>query len=190
MSGDEASDDEIGGFTDAFAKANEFLEVTGFKVGEASATSPTRKSSFDSWTNYYRSLLIRPGQIVQQLYPTIGQCEMLDADILKRDKPQLIRQLNSLKAQFETHFNTLIEELSDTPQNVLVRGIPGDLTSHQTRKINLYYADLQAEITTKITRLTDIHSDIAKRYARIMIKVDYADVAPAAARPSYSTGTP
>ena len=187
MSGDEASDDKIGGFTDAFAKANEFLEVTGFNFGEASATSPTRKSSFDSWTNYYRSLLIRPGQIVQQLYPTIGQCETLDADILKRDKPQLIRQLNSLKAQFETHFNTLIEELSDTPQDVLLRGIPGDLTSHQTRKVNMYYTDLQAEITTRITRLTDIHSDITKRYARIMIKVDYADVAPAAARPCQST---
>ena len=86
MSGDEASDDEIGGFTDAFPKANEFLEVTGFNFGEASTTSPTRKSSFDSWTNYYRSLLIRPGQIVQQLYPTIGQCERLDAEVLKRDK--------------------------------------------------------------------------------------------------------
>ena len=114
----------------------------------------------------------------------------VNADILKRDKPQLIWQLNFLKAQFETHFNTLIEELSDTPQNVLIRGIRGDLTSHQMCKINLYYADLQAEITTKITRLTDIHSDIAKRYARIMIKVDYADAAPAAARPSQSAGAP
>ena len=131
---------------------------------------------------------MKPGQILQQLYPTIGQCETLDADTLKREKPQLIRQLNSLKAQFETHFNTLIEDLSDTPQDVLLRGIPGDLTSHQTRKVNLYYTDLQAEITTRITRLTDIHSNIAKLYARIMIKVDYADVAPAAARPSQRTG--
>ena len=107
---------------------------------------------------------------------------------MKRDKLQLIRQLNSLKAQFETHFHTLIEELSDTPQDVPLRGIPGDPTSHQTRKVNMYYTDLQAEITTRITRLTDIHSDIAKRYAWIMIKVDYADVAPAAARPSQSIG--
>ena len=147
MSGEETSDDEIGGIADAFTKAKEFLEVTSFKFGKASASasnSPTRKSSLASWTNHYRSLMMKPGQIVQQLYPTISQCETLDADILKRDKPQLIRQLNSLKAQFETHFNTLIEELSDTPQNMLVRGIPGDLTSHQTRKINLYYADLQA----------------------------------------------
>ena len=68
--------------------------------------------------------------------------------------------------------------------------MPGDLTSHQTRKGNIYFTDLQAQITTRITRLTDIHSNIAKRYARIMIKVDYANVAPAAARPSQSTGAP
>ena len=71
---------------------------------------------------------------------------------------------------------------------MLVRGIPGDLTSQQKRKVNLYYADLQAEITTNITRLTDIHSDIAKRYTKIMIKVDFADVAPAAASSSQSIG--
>ena len=125
--------------------------MTGFNFGEASANSPTRKSALDSWTNYYRSLLIKPGQIVQQLYPTIGQCETLDADTLKREKPQLIRQLNSLKSQFKTHFNTLIEVLSDTPQDVLVRGILGDLTSQQKRTVNSYYADLQAEITTNLT---------------------------------------
>ena len=74
MSGEETSDDELGGFADTFAKAKEFLEVTGFNFGKASASSPTRKSSLDSWTNYYRSLLMKPGQIVQQLYPTISQC--------------------------------------------------------------------------------------------------------------------
>ena len=119
------------GLSDAFAKANEFSEVTGFTFGDDSANSPTRKSAMDSWTNYYRSLVMKPGQVVQLLYPVIGQCESLEADNLKRNKPQLLRQLNSLKGQFETHFNTLIEALSDTPQDVLVRGIPGDLTSHK-----------------------------------------------------------
>ena len=77
MSGEETSDDEIGGITDAFAKAKEFLEVTGFNFGEASASanSPTRKSSLASWTNYYRSLVMKLGQIVQKLYPTISKCE-------------------------------------------------------------------------------------------------------------------
>ena len=193
MSGEETSDDEIGGIADAFAKAKEFLEVTSFKFGEASAfasNSPTRKSSLASWTNYYRSLMMKPGQIVQQLYPTISQCETLDAEVLKRDKPQLIRQLNALKTQFETQFQTLIEELSSIPQEVLLRGIPGDPTAHQTRKVDLYYTELQAEITAKITRLTDIHSDIATRYALIMIKVDYVNVTPLVTRPSQSIGVP
>ena len=107
MSEENTSDDEIVGIADAFAKAKEFLEVTSFKFGEASASasnSPTRKSSLASWTNYYRSLMMKLGQIVQQLYPTISQCETLDAETLKRDKPQLIWQLNTLKTQFETQF--------------------------------------------------------------------------------------
>ena len=53
MSGEETSDDELGGFTDAFAKAKEFLEVTGFNFGgttSASENSPTRKTSLAKWT--------------------------------------------------------------------------------------------------------------------------------------------
>ena len=73
---------------------------------------------------------------------------------------------------------------------MLLRGIPGNPTAHQTRKANLYYADLQAEITAKITKLTDIHSDIAKGYTMIMIKVDYVDVSPPAARSNQSMGVP
>ena len=94
MSGEETADDEVGGITDAFSKAKEFLEVTSFNFGKATASapnSPTRKSSLASWTNYYWSLMMKPGQIVQQLYPTITQCETLDAETLKRDMPQLIR---------------------------------------------------------------------------------------------------
>ena len=133
---------------------------------------------------------MKPGQIVQQLYPTISQCETLDAKVLKREKPQLIRQLNTLKTQFETQFQILIEELGSIPQEVLLRGIPEDPSAHQTHKVGLYYTDLQAEITAKITKLTDIHNDIATRYALIMVKVDYVGVSPLVARPSQSTGMP
>ena len=69
---------------------------------------------------------MKPGQIVQKLYPTISQCETLDAEVLKREKPQLIRQLNALKTQFEKEFQTLIEELSSIPQELLLRGIMGE----------------------------------------------------------------
>ena len=187
---EEASDDKLGGITEAFTMAREFLEVTGFHFGEASASanSPTRKSSLASWTNYYRSLVMKPGQIVQKLYPTISQYETLDAEVLKREKPQLIRQLNALKTQFEKEFQTLIEELSSIPQEVLLRGIMGEPSTHQTCKVSSYYIELQTEISTKIKKLTEIHSDIATRYAEIMVKVDYVNVSPPVARLSQSTG--
>ena len=82
---------------------------------------------------------MKPGQIVQQLYPTISQCETLEAKVLKREKLQLIRQLNTLKTQFENQFLILIEELSSIPQEVQLRGITGKPNVHQSRKVSLYY---------------------------------------------------
>ena len=49
---------------------------------------------------------------------------------------------------------------------------------------------LQTEISTKITKLTEIHSDIATQYAEIMVKVDYVNVSPLVARLSQSMGMP
>ena len=133
---------------------------------------------------------MKPGQIVQKLYPTISQCEILDADILKREKPQLIRQLNTFKVQFDKEFQTLIEELSSVPQEVLLRGIMGEPTQHQTRKVSSYFMELQMEISTKIAKLTEILSDIASRYTEIMCKVDYVNISPPVARLSQSLGMP
>ena len=116
-----ASEDELRGIADTFTKVKEFLEVIGFNFGgstRASKDSPTRKTSLASWTNYYRSLVMKPEHIVQKLYPAINQCEILDAETLKREKPQLIRQLNTLKVQFDKEFQTLIKELSSNPQEV------------------------------------------------------------------------
>ena len=109
---EEASGDKHGGIADAFAKAQEFIEVTGFSLGtstNAAANSLTRKTSLASWTNYYWSLVMKPAQIIQKLFPTISQFETLGTDTLKKDKPQLIRQLNTFKVQFDKEFQTLIE---------------------------------------------------------------------------------
>ena len=142
---EEASEAELGGIADTFAKVKEFLEVTGFNFGRttrASEDSPTRKTSLASWTNYYRSLVMKPGHIVQRLYPSINQCKILDAETLKREKPQFIRQLNTLKVQFDKEFQTLIEELSSIPQEVLLSGIMGEPTQHQTRRVSSYFIEL------------------------------------------------
>ena len=137
-------DKELGKIAGTFAKVKEFLEVTGFNFGgstRASEDSPTRKTSLSSWTNYYRSLVMKPGHIVQKLYPAISQCEILDAEVLKREKPQLVRQLNSLKLQFDKEFQTLIEELSSIPQEVLLRGFMGEPSQHQSCRVSAYFMD-------------------------------------------------
>ena len=133
---------------------------------------------------------MKPGHIVQRLYPAISQCKTLDAETLKREKPQLIQQLNIFKVQFDKEFQTLINELSSIPQEVLLRGIMGEPSMHQSRKVSSYFIEHQTDISTKIAKLTEIHSDIATQYTGIMCKVDYVNVTPLVARPSLSTAMP
>ena len=73
---------------------------------------------------------------------------------------------------------------------MLLRGIMGEPSTHQTHKVSSYFMKLQTEISTKITKLTKIHSDIATRYAEIMVEVDYVNVSPPVARLSQSMGMP
>ena len=46
---------------------------------------------------------------------------------------------------------------------------------------------LQMEVATKITKLTDINNNIATRYAGIMCKIDYANLAAPTAKPNQGT---
>ena len=121
---------------------------------------------------------------MQKLYPAINQCQILDAEVLKREKPQFVRQLNSLKIQFNKEFQILIYELSTIPQEVLLRGFMGEPTQHQSRRVSAYFMELQMEVSNKIAKLTDIDNDIATRYAGIMCKIDYADLAVPTVRPN------
>ena len=106
---------ELDGIAETFAKVKKFLEVSGFSFGGTTRNaeeSPSRKAALSSWTNHYRSLVMKPGHTVHNFYLAISQCEVLDAEVLKREKPQLVRQLHSLKLQFDKEFQMLIERLS------------------------------------------------------------------------------
>ena len=127
---------------------------------------------------------MKPGHTIQKLYPAISQCEALDAEVLKTEKSQLVRQLHSLKLQYDKEFQTLIERLSSVTQDVLLRGFGENPTQHQSRKIDTYFMELQMEVSIKIAKLTDIDTDIGNRYARIMYKVDFSDLLIPTARPS------
>ena len=84
-----------------FGKIKEFMEVD-FSLGTAEnvTPSPPKKTALHTWTNYYRSLINKPSQVVQRLSLLIAQCEAIDADTLKASKPHLIRQLYSFKGEY------------------------------------------------------------------------------------------
>ena len=138
--------------------------------------SPIRKVTLSTWTNYYKSLVMKPGHTIQKLYPAIDQCKTLDADTLKTEKSHLVRQLHGLKLQYDMEFQTLIKKLSSVTQDVLLRGFGENPNQHQERRVNTYFMELQVEVSIKIGKLTDIDKGIGRRYASIMQKVNFADL--------------
>ena len=76
-----------------FGKMKEFMEVDfSLRTAENVAQSPPKKAALNTRMNYYQSLINKPGQVVQRLYPVITQCEAINADTLKASKLHLIRQ--------------------------------------------------------------------------------------------------
>ena len=95
-----AADEDIDDMAATFGKIKEFMEED-FSLGmaENAVPSPPKKLALNTWTNYYRHLINKPGQVIQKLYPIIDQCEAVDSETLKSSKPHLIRQLHSLKGE-------------------------------------------------------------------------------------------
>ena len=155
--------------TKIFGKVKEFMEVEGFILGPLEAnevvTSPNRKAAIKKWTNFYRSLVIKPCHIIQKLYPVIAQCEAIDAETLKTSKSHLIRQLHSLKGEYDKKYEELLGRLGSLTQEVLLRAFGEHPSKSQTQKVNAYFIELQMEVSNNISKLASIDSKIRSRYA-------------------------
>ena len=74
--------EELDQINETFGKVREFMEVGRFSLGQLEnneALSPNRHAALNTWTNYYQSLVMKPGHIVKRLYPVIAQCETVNA---------------------------------------------------------------------------------------------------------------
>ena len=103
----DARNVELDKIAETFTKVKEFLEADEFTFGELPSNNlitSTRKSALSSWKNYYKSLVMKPGHILQRLYPALDQCEAIETDVLKTEKFQLVRQLHGLKTQYNSEF--------------------------------------------------------------------------------------
>ena len=93
---------ELDRIAETFAKVKEFLEAGEFTFGSTGnngVATPIKKVALSTWTNYYKSLVMKPGHTIQKLYPVLDQCEVMETEILKTEKSHLIRQLHALKIQ-------------------------------------------------------------------------------------------
>ena len=73
---------------------------------------------------------------------------------------------------------------------MLLRGIMGEPSQHQSHRVSAYFMELQMEVATKIAKLTDNDNDIVTRYAGIMCKIDYANLVAPTAKPNQGTAMP
>ena len=174
-----AGNAELDRIAETFAKVKEFLEADEFTLGDLppnNLVTPTRKAALSSWKNYYKNLVMKTSHILQRLYPALDQCEAIDTDTLKTEKFQLVRQLHGLKTQYNSEFQALLDKLSNVAYDVLLRGFGGTLSAHQERRLGIYFMELNIEVSTKITRLQEMDSEIGNRYTVIMTRVEFIDI--------------
>ena len=121
-----AIDDAFFGLSDTMAAARSFSE-SNFKLGaEENKTgktvfSPPRKKELASWLLYYNSTINPWAHIVNNLYPIVEQCEALDADMLKSSRLQIVRKMASLKSEFDTSFECLLDKLNALTGEILLK---------------------------------------------------------------------
>ena len=117
--------DTLEDIAQTMGKARDFVKCNFLigAVGVATVMSPPRKQALATWQSFYHSTINVPGQIVQQLLPLVRQCEAVDADSLKRNKIHLARQMCSLKLEFDTSFEKLLDKLNGLTGEILVKAL-------------------------------------------------------------------
>ena len=107
----------------SMAAAHSFAE-SNFRFGvdeKETVFSPPRKKALASWSLYYNATINPCAQIVNNLYPIVEQCEALDAELLKSSRLQIVRKMASLKSDFDTSFERLLEKLNALTGEILLK---------------------------------------------------------------------
>ena len=118
-----AIDDALFLLADSMVAACSFAE-SNFRFGvdeKETVFSPPCKKALASWSLYYNSTINPCAQIVNNLYPIVEQCEALDAELLKSSRLQIVRKMASLKSDFDTSFECLLEKLNTLIGEILLK---------------------------------------------------------------------
>ena len=109
-----------------------------------------RKKALASWTLYYISSINPCAQIVNNLYPIVEQCEASDPDTLKTSRLQIVRRMASLKSEFDTNFECLLEKLNVLTGEILLKCLGENPKKVEKDKVSGYFVKLQLEVTKKV----------------------------------------
>ena len=99
---------------------------------------------------------------------------MVDADSLKSKKIYLARQMCSLKLEFDTSFEKLLDKLNSVSGETLIKALGDNPKRGDQDLLNSYWLELQLEVAQKIAKLTDFQNELNDRCHRIVMKRDYA----------------
>ena len=170
---------------DSMAQAWSYAE-SDFKLGSEaeSVMIPPCKKALSSWTLYYNATINPCSQIVSKLYPIVEQCEVLDADLLKSSRLQVVTKKATLKNEFNTCFECLLEELNALTGEILLKCLGDNLSATEKKKVNRYFIELQLEVTEKVQDLKKFQENLNSRCTTIYQKIGYADLS----GPSVSQG--
>ena len=157
----------------------------GTEEGET-IMSPPRKRALTTWQTYYHTTINGTGQIVNRLLPLIQQCKAINPDSLKSSKIHLARQMSSLKSEFDSSFEKLLDKLNSLTGEILIKALGDNPQKKDHDQLNGYWMELQPEIAEKIRKLTSFQNDLNSRCHKILMKTDYTNLT----GPSTSQGPP
>ena len=71
---ENAQNGELDKITEMFVKVKDFLKAGEFNFGPQplnQPTTPVRRLALSTWSNYYKSLVMKSGHTIQKLYPAL-----------------------------------------------------------------------------------------------------------------------
>merc|ERR1711962_1243156 len=112
------------------------------------------------------------------------QCETVDAENLKTSRLHIMRRMASLKSDFNTHFERLLEKLNTLTGEILLKCLGENPKKSDREKVSAYFVELQLEVTKKVQKLTRFQDTLNSHCTAVHVKIDYTDLS----GPSVSQG--
>ena len=97
--------------------------------------------------------------------------------------------MESLKSEFDTHFERLLEKLNTLTGEILLKCLNENPKKAEKDIVSAYFVKLQLEVTEKVQKLRRFQENLNSHCTAVHIKIDYADLSgPAVSQGPFSSG--